>query len=188
MTTDTRSDDRPVGGRRFARVGRVLPVALVQLVGTVVATRLATGAGPGGVDGGPPWTQRLGDGVEPVFLGPLAWVLLVSGIVVLPFRWRWPVVVLALTLGTTIGYALVVSPRGPFVAALTMALANAWFRGHRVPVYVAAAVAQVVLPSADTLTGRAPFPTVTTTTLCLAWLTVTIAVTEPRPGAARPRR
>ncbi|WIB27190.1 histidine kinase [Curtobacterium sp. MCSS17_015] len=178
MTTDTRSDDRPVGGRRFARVGRVLPVALVQLVGTVVATRLATGAGPGGVDGGPPWTQRLGDGVEPVFLGPLAWVLLVSGIVVLPFRWRWPVVVLALTLGTTIGYALVVSPRGPFVAALTMALANAWFRGHRVPVYVAAAVAQVVLPSADTLTGRAPFPTVTTTTLCLAWLTVTIAVTE----------
>jgi signal transduction histidine kinase len=178
MTTDTRSDARPVGGRRFARVGRVLPVALLQLVGTVVATRWAAGAGPGAVDGGPPWTHRLGDGVDPVALGPLAWVLLVGGIVVLPFRWRWPVVVLALTLGTTIGYALVVSPRGPFVAALTMALANAWFRGHRVPAYVAAAVAQVVLPSADTLTGRAPFPTVTTMTLCLAWLTVTIAVTE----------
>jgi signal transduction histidine kinase len=179
MTTDTRSDARPVGGPRFARVGRVLPVALVQIVGTLVATRWAAGVGPGAVGGGgPPWTQRLGDGVDPVFLGPLAWVLLVGGIVVLPFRWRWPVVVLALTLGTTIGYALVVSPRGPFVAALTMALANAWFRGHRVPTYAAAAVATVVLPSADTLTGRAPFPTVTTMTLCLAWLTVTIAVTE----------
>lgn len=179
MTTDTRSDVRPVGGHRFARVGRVLPVALVQIVGTLVATRWAAGVGPGAVGGGgPPWTQRLGDGVDPVFLGPLAWVLLVGGTVVLPFRWRWPVVVLALTLGTTIGYALVVSPRGPFVAALTMALANAWFRGHRVPTYAAAAVATVVLPSADTLTGRAPFPTVTTMTLCLAWLTVTIAVTE----------
>ncbi|WIB11977.1 histidine kinase dimerization/phosphoacceptor domain-containing protein [Curtobacterium sp. MCPF17_052] len=179
MTTDTRSDARPVGGHRFARVGRVLPVALVQIVGTLVATRWAAGVGPGAVGGGgPPWTQRLGDGVDPVFLGPLAWVLLVGGTVVLPFRWRWPVVVLALTLGTTIGYALVVSPRGPFVAALTMALANAWFRGHRVPTYAAAAVATVVLPSADTLTGRAPFPTVTTMTLCLAWLTVTIAVTE----------
>ncbi|PYY49624.1 sensor histidine kinase [Curtobacterium sp. MCBD17_023] len=179
MTTDTRSDTRPAGGRRFARVGRVLPVALVQVVGTVAATRWAAGVGPGAVGaGGPPWTERFGDGVDPVLLGPLAWVLLVGGIVVLPFRWRWPVVVLALTLGTTIGYALVVSPRGPFVAALTMALANAWFRGHRVPTYVAAAVAQVVLPSADTLTGRAPFPTVTTMTLCLAWLTVTIAVTE----------
>jgi signal transduction histidine kinase len=178
MATDTRSVARPVGGRRFARVGRVLPVALLQLVGTVVATRWAAGAGPGAVDGGPPWTHRLGDGVDPVALGPLAWVLLVGGIVVLPFRWRWPVVVLALTLGTTIGYALVVSPRGPFVAALTMALANAWFRGHRVPAYVTAAVALVVLPLADTLTGRAPFPTVTTMTLCLAWLTVTIAVTE----------
>lgn len=177
MTTDPRSDALPAGARRFGRVGRVLPVALVQVVGTVLASRWSGGAGPG-TAGGPPWAHRLGDGVDPVALGPLAWTLLVVGVLVLPARWRWPVAVLAVTLGTTIGYALVVSPRGPFVAALTMALANAWFRGHRVPVYVAAAVAQVVLPSADTLTGRAPFPTLTTMTLCLAWLTVTIAVTE----------
>jgi signal transduction histidine kinase len=177
MTTDPRSDALPAGARRFGRGGRVLPVALVQVVGTVLASRWSGGAGPG-TAGGPPWAHRLGDGVDPVALGPLAWTLLVVGVLVLPARWRWPVAVLAVTLATTIGYALVVSPRGPFVAALTMALANAWFRGHRVPVYVAAAVAQVVLPSADTLTGRAPFPTLTTMTLCLAWLTVTIAVTE----------
>jgi signal transduction histidine kinase len=177
MTTDPHSDAPPSGPRPFARVGRVLPVAIVQVVGTVVASHWAAGAGPG-AGGGPPWSHRPGDGVDPVVLGPLAWALLVAGVVVLPARWRWPVAVLAVTLGTTIAYALVVSPRGPFVAAVTMALANAWFRGHRVPVAVAAGIALVVLPSADTVTGRAPFPTLTTLTLCLAWLTVTVAVTE----------
>ena len=177
MTTDPRPDASPAGARRFGRVGRVLPVALAQVVGTVVASRWSGAAGPGSA-GGPPWTHRLGDGVDAVVIGPLAWTLLVVGVLVLPARWRWPVAVLAVTLATTIGYALVVSPRGPFVAALTMALANAWFRGHRLPVYLAAGIAEVVLPSADTLTGRAPFPTLTTMALCLAWLTVTIAVTE----------
>lgn len=187
MTTETTDAepratgaDHPVG-RRFARVGRVLPVALVQVAGTVAASRWSSGAfGPGGAgDGsGPPWARAAGTGIEPVTLVPLALGLLVAGVLVLPFRWRWPVVVLAVTLGTTIGYALVVSPRGPFVAALTMAIANAWFRGHRTAVFVVAGIAQVVLPSADALTGRAPFPSVTTLTLSLAWLTATIAITE----------
>ncbi|ROP64778.1 sensor histidine kinase [Curtobacterium sp. ZW137] len=176
MTTDTALFDRPwAGRRRFARVGRVLPVALVQIVGTLVASRFSGGFADGT---GPPWARHVDAGVGAVALGPLAVALLVAGVVVLPFRWRWPVAVLAVTLGTTIGFALVVSPRGPFVAALTMALANAWFRGHRIPVYVAAGIAQVLLPTADTLMGRAPFPTVTTMTLSLAWLTATIAITE----------
>ncbi|MFJ3385142.1 MULTISPECIES: sensor histidine kinase [unclassified Curtobacterium] len=176
MTTDTPLSDRPwAGRRRFARVGRVLPVALVQIVGTVVASRFSGGFADGT---GPPWARHVGAGADAVALGPLAVGLLVAGVVVLPARWRWPVAVLAVTLATTIGFALVVSARGPFVAALTMALANAWFRGYRIPVYVAAGIAQVVLPSADTLAGRAPFPTVTTMTLSLAWLTATIAITE----------
>lgn len=181
MTTDPRVADlhaprteRPVG-RRFARVGRVLPVALVQVGGTIAASRWSGVAADGA---GPPWARIGGSGLQPVELVPLALVLLVAGVVALPFRWRWPVVVLAVTLLTTTGYALLVSPRGPFVAALTMALANAWFRGHRTAVYVAAGVAQVVLPLADTLTGRAAFPATSTLTLCLAWLTATIAITE----------
>jgi signal transduction histidine kinase len=180
MTTDTRPFEPSRGGRRrFARIGRVLPVALVQIVGTLLASRWSGAVADGtGAAAGPPWARAAGAVAEPVVLGPLAVVLLVAGVLALPFRWRWPVPVLAVTLGTTIGYALVVSPRGPFVAALTMALANAWFRGHRTAVYVAAGIAQVVLPSADTLTGRAPYPTVTTMTLCLAWLTATIAITE----------
>ncbi|MGU3411103.1 sensor histidine kinase [Microbacterium sp. M1A1_1b] len=180
MTTDTQAAEphRPFTGRtgrlRFARIGRVVPVAVVQIVVTLAASRWS-GAGDGS---GPPWAGGGRPGLEPVDVGPLAVVLLVAGVVALPFRWRWPVAVLAVSLGTTIGYALVVSPRGPFVAALTMALANAWFRGHRVAVWVAAGIAVVVLPWADTLTGRAPFASTTTVTLCLAWLTATVAITE----------
>ena len=181
MTTDTPAAELhgPLAGRtaprRFARVGRVVPVALVQIVGTIAASRWSGGVPDGS---GPPWARGGAAGAAPVELVPLAVVLLVAGVAVLPFRWRWPVAVLIVTLGTTIGYALVVSPRGPFVAALTMALANAWFRGHRTSVYVAAGIAQVVLPTADTLTDRAAFPSATTLTLCLAWLTATIAITE----------
>ncbi|WFR68300.1 hypothetical protein P9139_08705 [Curtobacterium flaccumfaciens] len=44
VTVDGRRDGR----RRFARVGRVVPVALLQIVGTLVASRFATGpTGPG---------------------------------------------------------------------------------------------------------------------------------------------
>lgn len=181
MTTDTPATELhgPLAGRtaprRFARVGRVVPVALVQIVGTIAASRWSGGVQDGS---GPPWARGSAAGAAPVELVPLAVVLLVAGVAVLPFRWRWPIAVLIVTLGTTIGYALVVSPRGPFVAALTMALANAWFRGHRTSVYVAAGIAQVVLPTADTLTDRAAFPSVMTLTLCLAWLTATIAITE----------
>ena len=82
-----------------------------------------------GVVGGPPWARHVfaaDGGADVVQLGPLAITLLVAGVVVLPWRWRWPRGVLLVTLATTIGFALVVSPRGPFVAALTMAMANAW--------------------------------------------------------------
>ncbi|PZE70246.1 sensor histidine kinase [Curtobacterium sp. MCPF17_018] len=180
MTTGPRDDDRDLAGdrwpgrQRFARSGRVLPVAVVQIVGTILASRI-TVAGPGG----PPWARHgaIG-GVDPVVLGPLAGALLVAGVVVLPWRWRWPRSVLLVTLATTVGYALVVSPRGPFVAALTMAIANAWLRGHRRTVAVAAAAAVLVLPSADVLLGRAPGLDLGAVLLCAAWLTVTIAVSE----------
>lgn len=181
MTTDTPATELHgprawrTAPRRFARVGRVVPVALVQVGGTIAASRWSGGVTDGS---GPPWARGSAAGAAPVELVPLAVVLLVAGVVVLPFRWRWPVAVLAVTLCTTICFAVVVSSRGPFVAALTMALANAWFRGHRTSVYVAAGIAQVVLPTADTLTDRAAFPSVMTLTLCLAWLTATIAITE----------
>ncbi|WFR68301.1 histidine kinase [Curtobacterium flaccumfaciens] len=83
-----------------------------------------------------------------------------------------------MTLATTIGYALVVSPRGPFVAALTMALANAWLRGHRSWVAVSAGLAVAVLPTADTVLGRSSVLDLSAVLLCVAWVTVTIAVSE----------
>ncbi|ROS33372.1 sensor histidine kinase [Curtobacterium sp. PhB78] len=180
MTTAPRSDDldragaRWRGRPRFARVGRVVPVAFVQIVGTLLAARI-TPAGPGG----PPWTRSAAAvGVDPVVLGPLAVALLVAGVVVLPWRWRWPRSVLLLTLATTVGYAVVVSPRGPFVAALTMAMANAWLRGHRRTVAAAAVVAVAVLPTADVVLGRAPTIDLAAVGLCVAWVTVTIVVAE----------
>jgi signal transduction histidine kinase len=166
--------------RRFARVGRVLPVAFLQIVGTLVASRFA--ASGGGVDGdgsGPPWARHaFGGAVDPVVVGPLAIALLVAGVVVLPWRWRWPRAVLVVTLATTIGYALLVSPRGPFVAALTMAMANAWLRGHRRWVAGAAGLAIAVLPTADVQLGRSAVLDLSAGLLCIAWVTVTIAVSE----------
>ncbi|WP_336698353.1 sensor histidine kinase [Curtobacterium sp. USHLN213] len=177
---DRASDDtRWVGRRRFARVGRVLPVAFLQIVGTLLASRVLDGPGVGTDSAGPPWARHAFTGaVEPVHLGPLAIGFLVAGVVVLPWRWRWPRSVLLLTLATTIGYALVVSPRGPFVAALTMALANAWLRGHRWWVVASAALAVVVLPTADAVLGRSSVLDLSAVLLCIAWATVTIAVSE----------
>lgn len=174
--TDTTSPPglRPGGRVRFARVGRVVPVALLQLIGTVVASRWS-----GGGRAGPPWlTHGVATPVEPVALGPLALALLVAGVVALPFRWWRPRGVLWFVLAATLGFAAVVSPRGPFVAALTMALANAWFRGRRVEVVVAAVLAVLWLPSADVVLGRSPAFDPAVVLLALAWAVVTIVVTE----------
>jgi signal transduction histidine kinase len=174
-------DARRSGRRRFARIGRVLPVAFLQIIGTLVASRLGAGAVDPGSAGGPPWARHAfgaGVGAGVVHLGPVAIALLVAGVVVLPWRWRWPRGVLLVTLATTVGYALVVSPRGPFVAALTMALANAWLRGHRGWVTGAAVLSVLVLPTADTVLGRSSVIDLSAVLLCVAWLTVTIAVSE----------
>ena len=168
----------PVQGRRrrFPRVGRVLPVAVVQVLGTLLAARITQGDAAGG----PPWARHDPGAhpLDPVTLGPLAIVMLVAGVLVLPWRWRWPRAVLLVTLASTVAYAAVVTPRGPFVAALTMALANAWLRGHRRWVVAAAAIAVVVLPSADVLLGRSSTVDLQAVLLAIAWATVTIAVSE----------
>jgi signal transduction histidine kinase len=175
VTAPAPHDARWRGRRRFARVGRVLPVAFVQIVGTLLASRFAAGDS----SGGPPWARAAaGVHVDAVALGPTAIAFLVAGVVVLPWRWRWPRAVLLATLLSTIGYALVVSPRGPFVAALTMALANAWLRGHRAWVLAAAAVSVAVLPTADILLGRSSVLDLSAVLLSVAWVTVTIAVSE----------
>lgn len=178
MTTAP-APDRALRRRRFARVGRVVPVALVQIIGTLAASRWAAAFAAGDRSGGP-W-QHAGPLASPthaVTVGPLALVLLVAGVVVLPFRWRWPTAVLGITLATTIGYAFAVSARGPFVAALTMALVNAWLRGHRRAASVAAAIAFLVLPWADVLVGRTSALPWSTMTLALGWLAVTLALSE----------
>lgn len=177
-TEGTDGDDprRFVRGR-FARVGRVVPVAVLQITGTLLASRWAPVAGGGPVTG-PPWARGVAAGIEPVTVGPAAVVLLVAGVLVLPWRWRSPRTVLVVTLATTIGYAALVSPRGPFVAALTMALANAWLRGHRWWAGAAAGVAVAVLPTADWALGRSPALDLGAVTLAIAWATVTLAVSE----------
>ncbi|MDM7891219.1 sensor histidine kinase [Curtobacterium caseinilyticum] len=172
-------DDRPRGGRRFARIGRVLPVAVVQVGGTLLAARLPDGP-VGAAHGGPPWLPHgsgasLADGAAP---GVLAVVLLVAGVLVLPWRWRWPTAVLVTTLATTIGYALVVSPRGPFVAALTMAAVNAWLRGRRTAVVVVLSAAAAVLPTADDVLGRTSGRNLDAVFLAVAWVAVTLSVAE----------
>ncbi|MGG7305937.1 sensor histidine kinase [Curtobacterium sp. AB451] len=170
-------DPRWRGRRRFARVGRVLPVAFLQVPGTLVASRWASGAADGSA-GGPPWARGVAGGLQPVEVGPAAVALLVVGVVVLPWRWRFPRSVLLVTLATTVGYAALVSPRGPFVAALTMALANAWLRGHRWWATAAAGAAVVLLPSADPVLGRSPVLDLGAVLLAVAWATVTLAVSE----------
>jgi signal transduction histidine kinase len=175
--------DQRDGVRRFARFGRVLPVALVQIVGTLLAARFPTGSADGsavGPRGGPPWASHdlgssLADAAHP---GPLAIVLLVAGVLVLPWRWRWPTAVLLVTLATTIGYALLVSPRGPFVAALTMAAVNAWLRGRRTAAGVALGLAVAVLPTADEFLGRTPTRNLDAVLLAVAWAAVTLSVAE----------
>lgn len=162
----------PAGRARFARVGRVVPVAVLQVLGTLAASRW------GGVRGGPPWLVRGVGAVEPVSVGPWALALLVAGVLALPFRWWRPGLVLGIVLATTSAYAAVVSPRGPFVAVLTMALANAWFRGRRTEAVVAAVLAVVWLPSADPLLGRSPGLDPGALLLAVAWATVTLVVTE----------
>ncbi|MGL3200981.1 MULTISPECIES: histidine kinase [Curtobacterium] len=172
--TVTRGEPRPDRRARFARVGRVLPVAFLQIVGTVVASGWS-----GGGRGGPPWfAHGLATPAEPVVLGPSALALLIAGVVVLPFRWWRPRGVLWVVLVATLGYAALVSPRGPFVAALTMAVANAWFRGRRVEVVVASALAVAWLPTADAVLGRASAVDLAAVLLAVAWAVVTIVVTE----------
>ncbi|WP_439690244.1 sensor histidine kinase [Curtobacterium sp. SP.BCp] len=174
--TDTTSAPgiRPGGRASFARVGRVVPVAILQVVGTAVASGWS-----GGGRVGPPWLAHgVATAAAPVELGPSALALLVAGVVALPFRWWRPRGVLWFVLATTLGFAAVVSPRGPFVAAVTMALANAWFRGRRVEVVVAAVLAVLWLPSADVVLGRSPAIDPAAVLLALAWAVVTIVVTE----------
>lgn len=163
------------GRRRFARVGRVLPVAALQLVGTLVLSRW-TGPTPGTVPAhpGPPWGPGAGEAVVAA-PGPLAIAMLVAAVVVLPFRWRWPVVVLGVTLATTLGYAVLVSPRGPFVAALTMAAVNAWLSGRRRSAAAAVAIGAFALPWVDLATGRSSVLPWGTATVMLAWGGLTIA-------------
>ncbi|PZE23899.1 sensor histidine kinase [Curtobacterium sp. MCBD17_028] len=166
------------GRRRFARVGRVLPVAALQLVGTLVLSRW-TGPTPGTVPAhpGPPWGPGTGEAVVAA-PGPLAIAMLVAAVVVLPFRWRWPVVVLGVTLATTLGYAVLVSPRGPFVAALTMAAVNAWLSGRRRSASAAVAIGAFALPWVDLATGRSSVLPWGTVTVMLAWGGLTIALSE----------
>ncbi|MET3635565.1 histidine kinase [Curtobacterium oceanosedimentum] len=174
-------DDQRDGVRRFARFGRVLPVALVQIVGTLLAARFPTGPTDAvGPRGGPPWASHvLGSSVvDAAVPGPLAIALLVAGVVVLPWRWRWPTAVLLVTLATTIGYALLVSPRGPFVAALSMAAVNAWLRGRRTAAGVALGLAVAVLPTADAVLARTPDRNLDAVFLAVAWAAVTLSVAE----------
>jgi signal transduction histidine kinase len=176
-STPVHESDRRARGRRFARVGRVLPVALVQIAGTLLASRIS---GPLGGSGGPPWFRHGvgGPAVDAAQPGALALALLVAGVLVLPWRWRWPRSVLVVTLVTTAGYALLVTPRGPFVAALTMAVVNAWLRDRRTTAVVVAAVAVAVLPTADVITGRAGGVGADAVLVAVAWAAVTLSVAE----------
>lgn len=162
--------------RRFARYGRIVPIAVVQLFGTVAASG-TFGARPG--HGGPPFHSPVSlAAVHPGALSAFAIVLLLGSIAVLPWRWRWPVSVLATVAACTIAFAFVAPARGPYVAALTMALTNAVLLGHRVPALVGAAVSFLVLPWADFLTGRTPVLPWTAMTLTAAWLIATLAIAE----------
>lgn len=154
----------------------MLPVAVVQVVGTLVAAHWGATGTDGPVHPGPPWTTGVAS--APVEVTPLGLAMLVAAVVVLPARWRFPVPVLGVAAVTTLGYALVVAPRGPFVAALTMAAVNAWLRGHRRSAAAVVVAAGVVLPWADVVTGRAVVVPWTGIGLAVAWVAVTLSVSE----------
>ncbi len=86
--------------------------------------------------------------------------------------------VLGTVAACTVAFAFVAPARGPYVAALTMALTNAVLLGHRVPALLVAAVSFLVLPWADYLTGRTPALPWSAMTLTSAWLIATLAIAE----------
>ncbi|WGW13604.1 sensor histidine kinase [Saxibacter everestensis] len=109
---------------------------------------------------------------------PLNLTLLLAGVLLLPFRYRFPVWVLAGTLATTLGYILADGPKGPFIAAFAMSGANALIRGHRRSVLIAFGITFLALPWLDFMLGRTPAPSWIFVMAVGAWLAVLFTVTE----------
>ncbi|HWC37053.1 MAG TPA: sensor histidine kinase [Acidimicrobiales bacterium] len=91
-------------------LGTVLAVALIQLLGTYLASRHQSGRHS---------------------FDALALALLAIGTIALYWRRRYPEAVLVVVFGTTLAYSVSNYPRGPVFAALIVAFVNAVMAGRR---------------------------------------------------------
>jgi signal transduction histidine kinase len=111
-------------------------------------------------------------------LDVLAILLLVAGPVALIFRHRYPDLVLAIVLATTIGYFLLDYPRGPIFLALIVAFATAVMKGRRITAIVSLVVGYISFLWLGYLVEVEPRPDWAKALGLGAWLLVLFTVTE----------
>jgi signal transduction histidine kinase len=111
-------------------------------------------------------------------LDALAVVLLVGSGLALAARRRYPVVVLAVTGAATVLYHALGYPNGPFVLALVVAIFGAVRRGHRMAVWIGAAVFYVSYLVLTRLVDRYENPQLGQALGVAAWLLVILVVAD----------
>ena len=121
---------------------------------------------------------------ERIDLDALGIFFLAVGPAALLFRRRYPVVVLAFVLATTLGYLLIDYPRGPIFLALIVAFVNAVMSSHRRAAAISLLVGYPAFLWLPYLVGTDPAPSLAHALALAAWLLVLLAGAE----MARSRR
>ena len=121
---------------------------------------------------------------ERMDLDALGILLLAVGPAALLGRRRYPVVVLAFVLATTLGFLLIDYPRGPIFLALIVAFVNAVMSGHRRAAAISLLVGYPAFLWLPYLVGSDPSPSLAHALALAAWLLVLLAGAE----IARSRR
>ena len=138
-------------------IALVAGAALIQLGGTALAAQHQTGYGTFGVAG---------------------IALLALGVAALPFRRRFPVGVLAVTVATTLTYWSLGYPRGPVFAAMVIAFVYVVLTGRRLAAIVSLLVGFLAFPWLGYLVGRTPAPGIGALVGLGAWLATLFSVSE----------
>jgi signal transduction histidine kinase len=111
-------------------------------------------------------------------LDVLAILLLATGPIALVWRHRYPDVVLAIALATTVGYFLLDYPRGPIFFSLIVAFVTAVMKGRRIAALTALVVGYISFLWVGYLFGDEPRPDWAMALGLGAWLLVLFTVTE----------
>jgi signal transduction histidine kinase len=147
------ADGQRPHGRPFA----IVPVLLVQVLGTALAAR-----------------------GEPGHIDAFGYALLVVGAVALAVVRRAPLVALGVTLAATATYLSIDYPRGPFFVAAVVALFVAVRRANRTVVWAMCGLAYAAYVAVTSLgdSPRLADPSFGTYALVAAWTAVAVALAE----------